>query len=113
MASGKNWAKTKKYRDLKNHLEADLLDRGLSGQIYMDKAQEYLDLWCQRQQLLDDIRERGVSVMDPKRGMYVENRSVSMEIQVSRQMLLIFSALGYRDTALCAGTGNEDDKDDL
>ncbi len=49
--------------------------------------------------------------MDEKRGMLVENRSVSLEVQVSRQMLAIYSALGFKDDGLNAKRAdNEDDE---
>lgn len=48
--------------------------------------------------------------MDEKRGMLVENRSVSLEVQVSRQMLAIYSALGFKDDGLNAK--RVDDEDD-
>ena len=57
-----------------------------------------------------DIEARGVCVMDEKRGMLVENRSVSLEVQVSRQMLAIYSVLGFKDDGLNAK--RVDDEDD-
>ena len=58
--------------------------------------------------LRDDIAKRGLTVMDD-RGRLSENRSVSLEIQVSRQMLAIFATLGFKEDALSSGSRNEDD----
>ena len=39
----------------------------------------------------------------------MENRSVSLEIQVSRQMLAIFTTLGFKEDALAAAARGDDD----
>lgn len=94
---GKKWEQTKAYRSLKAGLEDNLAARGLVEPMYTDMLAHYLKLWVQFQTLEEDIRERGVTVYDAKRGMDVENRSVSLEMQVSRQMLNIYAALGFKD----------------
>ena len=79
--------------------------------MYADKVDEYMDLWQRRKELEADIEARGVCVMDEKRGMLVENRSVSLEVQLSRQMLAIYSALGFKDDGSNAKRAdNEDDE---
>ena len=70
--------------------------RGLVEEVYRDKVEEYMTLWRQLRELQEDIDERGVTVMDEKRGMRVENRSVSLATQVSKQMLAIYNALGLK-----------------
>ena len=94
-------------------LEQSLLDnleaRGLVEDVYQDKVAEYMGLWDRLQDLRRDIAVRGVSVMDEKRGMRVENRSVSLEVQVSRQMLAIYAALGFKARDSGGGAGDEDD----
>lgn len=64
-------------------------------QVYRDKVSEYLDFWVLHQELKADIQERGLTVMD-ERGRESENRSISLSIQVSRQMLNIYTALGFK-----------------
>lgn len=98
-----NWTKSRAYRELKSGLEANLEARGLVEPMYSDMLKHYLDLWLQFQSLQADITERGVTVWDAKRGMMVENRSVSLEIQVSRQMLNIYTALGFKDVSASGG----------
>ena len=99
------------YRKLKKALTDNLAARGLIETMYADKVDEYMDLWQRRKELEADIEARGVCVMDEKRGMLVENRSVSLEVQVSRQMLAIYFALGFKDDGLNAKRAdNEDDE---
>ena len=93
-----DWRKTKKYAALKNSMLENLETRGLLEKAYTDKVDEYLDFWVRRQELQTDVAERGLSVMDD-RGRITENRSVSLEIQVARQMLAVWTALGFKDAA--------------
>lgn len=104
----KDWRRTRKYLDLKRSMEDSLSARGLVEKVYTDKVAEYLDFWVRRQELQADVAERGLTVTD-ERGRLGENRSVSLEIQVSRQMLAIFTALGFKEEAGKAGGGGEDD----
>ena len=82
--------------ELERSLLENLESRGMVEDVYRDKVQEYMGLWDRLQDLRMDIKKRGVTVMDAKRGMMVENRSVSLEVQVSRQMLAIYAALGFK-----------------
>lgn len=107
-AGDRNWKQTKAYRDLRQSLLENLEARGLVEKAYTDKVGEYMDFWVQRQKLEADIAARGISVLDEKRGMMVENRSVSLSVQVSRQMMAIFTALGLKDDA-CDSSREEDD----
>lgn len=72
-----------------------LKQRGLDDKAHIDKVEEYMDFWARRRELRDDVAARGLTVID-ERGRLMENRSVSLEIQVSRQMLSIFNALGFK-----------------
>jgi len=89
--------RTKKYRELKSSMEDSLRSRGLIEPVYTELLSRYLDLWCEYQNLSTDIAERGVAVMDEKRGMLVENRSLTIRHQTSNKMLDIYAALGFRD----------------
>lgn len=107
----KNWTLTKPYKTLRAGLRDNLAARGLVEPMYTDMLEHYLKLWVQFHELQDDIRERGVTVWDDKRGMMVENRSVSLEMQVSRQMLNIYQALGFKDISASGGrTADLDDE---
>ena len=100
------------YKTLRDSLLEDLRRREIDQNVYQDKVQEYMDLWERRQALVADIRERGITVKDEKRGMMVENRSVSLEVQVSRQMLAIFAAMGFKDQA-CDAVAPKGEDDEL
>ncbi len=102
--------KSTEYYKLKKHLTTNLIARGLSGEVYMDKINEYMDLWERRKQLAEQINELGVTIETAKGT--VENRMVSLEIQTSRQMLAIFTALGFKTTAEHK-TVEDDGDDDL
>ncbi len=104
-----NWKQTKAYRQLKQSMLDNLDARGLVEEAYRDKVEEYMDFWVQRQKLEGDIAARGITVLDEKRGMLVENRSVSLAVQVSRQMLAIFKALGLQEDACTPSQGDDDD----
>lgn len=106
----KDWNKTTAYKKLAESLQENLKARGLNSKVYEDKLEEYLDFWCRRQELKADVAKRGLTVMDD-RGRITENRSISLEIQVSRQMLAIFTALGFKADEKGLNTGA--DYDDL
>lgn len=96
----KDYRKTKNFKALRQAMLDSLESRGLTGKAHTDKVEEYMDFWARRCELRDDVAERGLSVTD-ERGRVTENRSVSLEIQVSRQMIAIFTALGFKaDEAL-------------
>ena len=106
----KDWKKTKQYRELKSSMLDSLEARGLMEKAYTDKVEEYMDFWCRRQELREDVAERGLTVVDD-RGRITENRSVSLEVQVSRQMLAVWTALGFKDAAAKSDTpGGGDDE---
>lgn len=77
-----------------------------------DKVDEYMSFWMRRRQLRDDVAARGLYVTDD-RGRISENRSVSLEIQASRQMLAILQAIGIRgpvDATRASGVYDFDDE---
>lgn len=108
MIMAKAYARRREYAELRQAMLENLAARGLDAEMYRDKVREYMDFWVRRQELRDDIAKRGLTVMDD-RGRLSENRSVSLEIQVSRQMLAIFSTLGFKEDALASGSRSEDD----
>lgn len=122
MTVAKDIRRTKQYRDLKTSMEESLKERGLldtdkgkqTDKVFRDLLGRYLDLWCEYQELSADIAERGVVVMDEKRGMLVENRSLTIRHQTSNKLLDIYTALGFRDiSAPRAGPKKEGaDQDD-
>lgn len=101
----------------------DLQERGLTapkdgsdrdrGTIYADMVEDYVALWITRERLEADISERGVTVPDEKRGLPVENCSVSARVRVSKQMTTIMQTLGYKDQAIKARRPEGDADEDL
>lgn len=96
------YAKTKEFAQLKAELVDDLQARGLISQPYLDKAEEYMSLWCLKRMLEEDIAERGVYV-EYQNGANqkgtTDNKSVEKLVRVSSQMLSIWSALGFKEQA--------------
>lgn len=104
-------AKSKEYQQLKAALLDNLEARGLVEKMYLDKVDEYMDLWEQRIMLREDIAQRGITVVDEKRGWTTENRSVSLEVQVSRQMLALYKTLGFTAEKVKITTAENEDDD--
>ena len=102
-----DYRRTKEYRALRDDLIANLESRGLVEAVYRDKVSEHLDLWIRRRQLRDDIEARGITIETDKG--FAENRSVTLELQTSRQMLAIYNALGFREAP---GSGRSAEPDD-
>lgn len=89
----KDWTKTAGYRDMRKALTEAVGIRSAVDPLVSDKVEEYMNLWCQRQMLYDDVRKRGPTVAD-ERGRVSENRSISLGVQVSKQMLALCASLG-------------------
>ena len=84
-------------RELKTRIYAVLEEHGANDAVHADRAEEYLTLWDIREDLKEDIEENGATQYDAKRGMDVENRSVSLIIQTSRQMSSLYQLLGLEE----------------
>lgn len=106
--NGKDYRKTKDYKSLRIAMMEKLAQRGMDDAAYTDKVAEYMDFWVRRRELRDDVDSRGLTVTD-ERGRLSENRSVSLEIQVSRQMLALFNALGFKPEDFEGGFGDGDE----
>lgn len=111
---GESRVGVKKPETIRKEMRRSMIDnleaRGLVEPIYTDMVEEYMELWDRRRILSEDVKERGVTVYD-SRGRETENRSISLGIQVSKQMLSIYAALGFKDQAASAvAGGGEDDE---
>lgn len=67
----------------------------MDNPLWQDKVDEYMMFWVMRKQLRDDVAARGMVVTD-ERGRVSENRSISLSIQVSRQMVSILQLVGLK-----------------
>lgn len=92
---------------MKQALLDSLAARGLDQDAYADKVEEYMDFWVLRQELKEDIARRGLTVVDD-RGRQTENRSVSLSVQVSRQMMALFTALGFKPGDIMDAGGDDE-----
>lgn len=102
------------YKNLRKEMTDDLQARGLISKPYMDMVDEYMNLWCLRRMLDEDIAERGVYVEYQnganQRGT-TDNKSVEKRVRVSSQMVSIWAALGFREQANSAKpVGGDDDE---
>lgn len=108
----KDWSKTKQYKQLREDMINDLEMRGLVARQYMDKVDEYMRLWCWMMMYDDDVKSRGVTVEyqngESQRGQ-TSNKSVTLALRVSSQMLSIWTALGFKDQAVSASASGGDD----
>ena len=98
-----------------NALRKDMLEslqrRGLTERIYADKVEDYLELWWTRAALEADIAERGILIFDARRGLDVENCSISARVRVSAQMDRLYKALGFQELAQRNQAPDGDDDD--
>lgn len=95
-------------KELKSRIYAVLAEHGANDAVHADRAEEYLSLWDIREDLKEDIEKNGTTQYDKKRCMTVENRSVSLMIQASRQMSALYQLLGLEE--LTAATGPDDEE---
>ncbi len=103
----KDWRKSSAYAALKDEIYSSLGGKYGMDAITKSRVEEYLDYWVLRHQLQDDISKRGLYTQDD-RGRMMENRSVSLSIQASRQMASIAGSLG-----LIVGADRQMDEEDL
>ena len=87
----------------RTRIRQDLIDqlerRGVYGQHYLDLINDYMALWDVKNALIDDIKERGVSVKyqnGKNQWGHKKNDSVTELTKVNAQMLKILSELGLR-----------------
>lgn len=85
---------------LKNDLMKQLQQRGMDKQTqYVSLVEDYIELWNVKNRLIDDIRERGVTVgwnNGPSQFGKKKNESVTELTKVNNQMLKILAELGLR-----------------
>lgn len=92
----KDYTKTKEYKGIKNSLIKYLQDTNNDNPYFNGLVEDYMDLWVIKNELRDDIKERGV-VCKYQNGEtqwgYKRNDSVGELNKVSSQMLKILSQL--------------------
>lgn len=108
-----DFKRTKLYRELKKSMEDNLEARGLIEPIYKDMVGRYMS-FREMEYLADlDISEKGLNVLDEKRGTMMANPSVATKLNASRQAAQIYRALGFEDEAKKSRSLGGDDDDEL
>ncbi|WP_314068413.1 helix-turn-helix transcriptional regulator [uncultured Vagococcus sp.] len=114
-----NSERSKSYLDKRLQIEESLLeqleDLGIIEGHFVDLISDYMMLWDMKNDLIQDIRVRGVSIPwsngDKQKG-YKKNDSISEMHKTSTQMLKILDFLRI-DTANFDGGGGDEDDDDF
>lgn len=108
---------TRPRRPKKDEILRDLLDqldrRGVLGAHYIDLVHDYMRLWTIKNQLLADIRKRGVTVKyqnGPNQWGYRKNDSIAELNRTNAQMLKILDDLGLKASRLEAEPDYDDDE---
>lgn len=101
-----------KKADIRQDL-IDQLDRnGVFGKHYLDLVEDYMSLWTIKNQLIADIRKRGVTVQyqnGANQWGYKRNDSVPELNKVSAQMLKILNDLGLKAAKFEAVAEDDDE----
>ena len=69
--------------------------------MHFERTKAYKQL---KKSITQNLKDRGLTDT-----VYVENRSVSLSVQVSKQMLAIMKSLGISDLAKNARSGDDDE----
>ena len=104
-----DFKRTKEYKQLKQSLMDDLAARGLTHPIYGDMVRRYLSFREMEHDADEDIQEKGLNILDSRRGSWQANPSITTKINASRQAAAIYKALGYEDEAKKAKVGCDED----
>lgn len=105
--------RTKEYKTLKKSMKDNLEARGLVEPIYLDMVNRYMS-FREMEYLADlDIAEKGLNVLDEKRGTMMANPSVATKLNASRQAAQIYRALGFEDEAKKSRSAGDYDDDEL
>jgi|SRR5690606_13136258 len=87
----------------RSEIKKDLIDqlerKGVYGRHYLDLVNDYMALWDIKNELIKDIKERGVSIKwqnGPKQWGYKKNDSIAELNKTNAQMLKILSELGLK-----------------
>lgn len=104
-----DFKRTKKYRELKTAIFADLKARGLTSLVYEDMANRYLSFIEMEYIADEEIKDKGLNIWDPKRCSWQPNPAISAKVNASRQAASIYRALGFEDEAKKARVTDGDD----
>jgi len=89
----------KRRKLIKKDLLKQLNDNGVRGNHYVDLIEDYMSLWDIKNQLIDNIKEKGVSIRyqnGENQYGFKKNDSISELNRTNRQMLTILNDLGLK-----------------
>ena len=86
------------YKEIKEDLLLQLSINETEEKIYIDLVDDYMSLWDIKNRLIQDIRDRGVTVLweNGKQNGYKKNDSISELVKVNTQMLKILNDLNLK-----------------
>lgn len=86
-------------KSIKQDLLKQLNDNGVKGCHYIDLIEDYMSMWDIKNQLIENIKEKGVSIRyqnGENQFGYKRNDSISELNRTNRQMLIILNDLGLK-----------------
>ena len=99
----------------KTEIKKDLIDQlernGIFGKHYLDLVNDYMSLWDIKNELIKDIKVRGVSIKwnnGGGQGGYKKNDSISELNKTNAQMLKILNELGLKAKSEVIPDDNEE-----
>ncbi len=95
-------------RKIKQDLLEQLERNGTIGSQYEDLVKDYMELWEIKNKLIEDIKEKGVSIRyqnGEKQFGYKKNDSIAELNKTNTQMLKILDHLGLKPSSI--ETGND------
>lgn len=90
---------TTKRSLIREDLLKQLRNNKITGEVYIDLVEDYISLWEIKNNLIKDIRERGVTIEyqnGKEQWGYKKNDSINELNKTSTQMLKILSELGLK-----------------
>ena len=102
----------KKRNEIKNDLLAQLSKNGVTGTHFTDLVDDYMSLWNIKNELIKDIKERGVVTEYNNGGGQSgtkRNDSVTDLIKVNAQMSKLLQSLNLTTDSAIPKNGDEED----
>lgn len=102
MSIAESQAMTKKREAIKQALIKQLEKNLIKGLHYYDLVEDYMSMWDIKNNLILDIKRRGVSIRwenGPNQVGYIKNASISELNKTNAQMLKILNELGLKAVA--------------
>ena len=98
------------FNRIKNNLLSQLKSKGAHEDAYIDLVNDYMSMWKIKNQLIEDINDRGVQVKTYNSNgqmIYKKNDSIVELPKYNSQMLKLLNDLGL--SALEVDSGDDDD----